>query len=117
MTTFPPEVVHALAVAISEYHRTAREHEMLARAFADCELRLHACQRDLHELARIIETLSGQTVNAAELVSQAVGASNGSVTMPVAKPEPPPAPPTDAATEVPASEIVLQIMREQRFGG
>lgn len=105
-----PEMVSALATAARQWHSAQRQYELTSRMFADAQHQLQLAERDLHELARGIELLTGAPVPA-ELVTSAA-APIGAVTMPIAQ-----GPVVGATSDgVDAAAIVLQQMQALRMG-
>ncbi|MGE0337833.1 MAG: hypothetical protein AB7Q76_21260, partial [Gammaproteobacteria bacterium] len=108
-----PDMQTALARAVANWHKATREYEQIADVFADAQRQLEAAKRDLHELARAMEVVTGTP--AAELVTNQP-TPHGAVTMPIA-PVPNGTTIGAAADNVDAAQIVLEEMMKMRTGG
>jgi hypothetical protein len=114
---FTPDMITALATATRQWHEAQRKYETASRLFADAQTQLNLAERDLHELARAIDVVSGiavpSNVAAVVPVTSSAPAPIGSVTMPIVPAVPAgvgvaPADGLDAGAEV------LRIMQAER---
>lgn len=96
----------AIATAIRQWHEATRTYEQIQLAFADAQTQLNRAERDLHELAKAVEMITGAPI----AVQSNTAAPAGTVTMPIVA-----TPPINAAVDnMDASEVVLQEMQRMR---